>query len=166
MVKTDKYKWHVIYTRSRHEKKLAATYREKGIEYYLPTVQTMKQWSDRKKKVEEVLFKSYIFVRVSEKEYIEALKTAGAVRYVAIEGKAVSLSEAQVQQIKNTVENNLDFDLSNASFKKGETVSIKNGPFKGTVGEFITWSGKKKLLIRVDEIGYSLLVHISPGDLI
>ena len=161
-----KYNWHVIYTKPRHEKKLAETYSEKGINYYLPIVKTLKQWSDRKKKVEEVLFKSYIFVYVNEGTYIEALKVPGAVKYVSIEGKAVRLSENQMDAIKNTIANKLEFDLSTDYFRKGKTVEVKHGPLKGSRGEIVSSTGKKKLLIRIDEIGYSLLVHLSPADLI
>jgi transcriptional antiterminator RfaH len=159
------YRWHVIYTRPRHEKKLAIAYNEKGIQYYLPLIKTLKQWSDRKKKVEEILFKSYIFVYVSEKEYSDALKYPGAVRYITIEGKAAQLSEIQMDTIKKTIENKLEFDLSTGYFKKGRIITIKKGILKGVAGEIVAWSGKKKLLIRINEIGYSLLVHLSPGDM-
>ena len=60
------YNWRVLYTKSRQEKKVAACLTEKGIKNYLPTIKTLKQWSDRKKMVEEVLFKSYVFVNLSE----------------------------------------------------------------------------------------------------
>lgn len=163
---SEQKKWHVIYTRPRHEKKVASMYQEKEIEYYLPLVKTLKQWSDRKKKVEEVLFKSYIFVKVSPKEYVEALKVTGVVKYLTFEGKAAILSENQVETIRKTVENRLEFDISSELFQKGKVIKIKKGPLKDATGEVISWSGKKRLLIRIHEIGYSLLVQISPADLI
>lgn len=46
----EEYKWRVIYTKSRQEKKVAAYLTEKGIKNYLPTIKTLKQWSDRKKR--------------------------------------------------------------------------------------------------------------------
>lgn len=161
----DKLIWYVVYTKSRHEKKTAAYLNEKNIHNYLPTVKTVKQWSDRKKKVEEVLFRNYIFVQISNKDYYEVLNTPGVVRYVSIEGKAVRISDRQMETIKNTVEHNFDFDVSMERFAKGETVKIENGPLKGTNGEIVSFLGKKRLLIRINEIGYSLLVHVSPFDL-
>jgi len=165
MEKGKTFQWHVIYTRSRQEKKLAKVFDEKGIRYYLPLIKTLKQWSDRKKMVEEVLFKSYIFVYVSENEYYKALQNPGAVKYVSIEGKAVKLTENQIDTIKKTIENKLEFDISTEFFKKGGMVIVESGPLKGATGEIISMSGKKKLLIRINEIGYSLVVHISPIDL-
>ena len=161
----EQYKWRVIYTKSRQEKKVAVYLTEKGITNYLPTIKTLKQWSDRKKKVEEVLFKSYIFVNLSEREYYEALNTPGVVKYITFEGKAVVVAERTMDVIKNTIENKLKFDISSDFFTKGKQVNIKSGPLKGSSGEIVSWSGKKKLLVRINEIGYSLLVHLSPADL-
>ena len=54
--------WHALYVRSRAEKKVLAQLEDMGIQAYLPLITHVKQWSDRKKKVEEPLFKSYVFV--------------------------------------------------------------------------------------------------------
>ncbi|MEN8122552.1 MAG: UpxY family transcription antiterminator [Bacteroidota bacterium] len=162
----EEYKWRVIYTKARQEKKVAACLTEKGITNYLPTIKTLKQWSDRKKMVEEVLFKSYVFVNLSEREYYDALTPPGAVKYVTIEGKAAIVPDRQMDIIIKTIEKNLEFDISCEYLTKGKIINIKSGPLKGATGEVISWSGKKKLLIRINEIGYSLVVHLSPADLI
>ncbi|MEY3186716.1 MAG: hypothetical protein RL675_540, partial [Bacteroidota bacterium] len=48
---------------------------KKGFEAYCPLNKVRRKWSDRMKTVEEPLFKSYVFVRVEQKEMTE-------VRYV------------------------------------------------------------------------------------
>jgi len=165
-MQNERARWMVIYTKSRQEKKVAGYLNEKGITTYLPTVKTLKQWSDRKKKVEEVLFKSYVFVNLTNKEYYEALKTPGVVKYVSFEGKAASIADNQMELIKKTIENKLEFELSTDYFAKGRVVEINSGPLKGANGEIVSWTGKKKLLVRINEIGYSLLVHLPPDDLL
>jgi len=57
-------KWYVVYTTPRGEKKANHRLEEKGIETYLPLRKTIRQWSDRKKKIEVPLFTSYLFVYV------------------------------------------------------------------------------------------------------
>jgi len=158
-------KWRVIYTKSRQEKKVSNLLTERGIQNYLPTIKTLKQWSDRKKKVEEVLFKSYVFVNLDEREYYEALKVPGVVKYVSFGGKAATITERQVETIKSTINNEIEFEISADYFKKGDLIKIKRGPLKGANGELVSWSGKKKLLVRINEIGYSLIVHLTPDDL-
>ena len=44
--------WYVVKTNSRAEKKVYERLEFLGLEVYLPLVITIKQWSDRKKKVE------------------------------------------------------------------------------------------------------------------
>ena len=77
--------WHALYVRSRSEKKVLTQLEDLGMEAYLPLVIRVKQWSDRRKKVEEPLFKSYVFVRSSEKEHLTILGLYGVVRFVSFE---------------------------------------------------------------------------------
>ena len=57
-------KWYAIYVKSRHEKVIFSELQKKGIESSLPLMTTIRQWSDRKKKVEVPLFRSYLFVKI------------------------------------------------------------------------------------------------------
>ena len=59
MIKTSlNKKWIAIYTKSRHEKKVANNLIEKGFEVYLPLIRKRQKWSDRKKWISYPLFKS------------------------------------------------------------------------------------------------------------
>ena len=60
-------KWFTLYVKSRSEKKVAKQLEDIGVESFLPLITKIKQWSDRKKKVEEPLFRSYIFVHITDK---------------------------------------------------------------------------------------------------
>ena len=57
--------WYVIYTKPRSEKKVAERLSEDGVEVYCPMIKTIRQWSDRKKKVLLPMFPGYVFVHVS-----------------------------------------------------------------------------------------------------
>ena len=76
------FHWYAVYTKPRNEKKLAERLNGKGIEAYLPMRRTLKQWSDRKKMVDEPLISSYVFVNVLQEHYFEVLNTPGAVKYI------------------------------------------------------------------------------------
>ena len=52
--------WYVLYTKSRHEKKVADRLRAAGFTVYCPLQKINKRWSDRTKIIEEPLFKGYI----------------------------------------------------------------------------------------------------------
>ncbi len=159
------YHWHALYTRPRWEKKVQRELELQGYEHYLPLVTRVKQWSDRKKKVEEPLIKSYIFVRVSEKEYYDVLNVDGAVAYVTFEGKAAPIPEWQIAAVRKTIENMLPFELTGEKLQPGEHVKIKEGDLKGLEGEILRIKGKSKLVIRIESVGYSLVVEMDTRNL-
>ena len=83
------------------KKKALLELEQHGIEAYLPLQVTIKQWSDRKKKVEEPLFKSYLFVHIDyEKQYLDVLQTPQIIKFVKIGKELVPVREQIIQAIK------------------------------------------------------------------
>ena len=159
------YNWYALYTRPRWEKKVYNELNISGFVAYLPLVKKIKQWSDRKKIIEEPLIKSYVFIKTSEKEYYDILNVDGAIRYIFFEGKAASIPEWQIDLLRKTIENNLSYKLTNEKLKPGEKINIKGGPLKGCKGEIIKIKGKNKLVIRIENIGYNLLIETEADNL-
>ena len=161
MIDIDKtYHWYAIYTKSRREKELERDLLADGYEAYLPKINRLRVWSDRKKWVEMPLFSGYVFVKVSNKEYYTALQHPAAVKYVGFGGKAAKIPEKQLESVKRALGLNLDMEASTEKFEKGQVVEINAGPMSGCSGEIVHVSSKKKLLLRIDNIGYSLVVTV------
>jgi transcriptional antiterminator RfaH len=152
--------WYAIYTRSRTEKQVHSLLLETGIETYLPLQKTLKQWSDRKKWVEEPLFRSYIFVCISPPEYYRVLNVAGVVRYVCFEGKAVAIPPQQIEAIRQFVAGGDELPGVELNLLPGTKVDIIEGPMKGISGELIKIMGRKKVRIGIDGLGQSVLLEI------
>lgn len=160
------YHWYAIYTRSRREKQVAQLLSEYGVDVYLPLQRKLRQWSDRKKWVEVPYINSYVFVKTSEKEYYDILNTQGVVRYVAFNGKAASIPEWQIEAMKKALSSDVHVTFSGHRFRKGEKVQIEKGALMGFEGEVVKDSdGKKKVMIRIGEIGISMMVHMELNDL-
>ena len=101
------------------ERKLLENLKEKNIECYLPMRKVLKIWSDRKKWVEEPLFRCYLFVKVSYKEFFTVLNTPGGVCYVSFGGKAQSIPEVQINNIRTFLNQaDRDFTLSYERIQK------------------------------------------------
>ena len=101
----DNKKWFAIYVKSRCEKKVNKQLEDIGVESFLPLITRVKQWSDRKKKVEEPLFRSYLFVHISDGDYYNVLNVNGVVKYICFERKAVEVPENQITAIKCIITN-------------------------------------------------------------
>jgi transcription antitermination factor NusG len=155
--------WHVIYTRPRWEKKLNNLLLEKNIESFLPLYKTIRQWSDRKKKVELPLFNSYLFVNISKNQYYEVLNTPGAVRYIYFEGKAAILSDKQIEAIKLLIQSDITFEVLENVLPVGTTVAITKGALQGLKGEIVEYKGSMRTCIRIDQINRSVLLNVPPG---
>ena len=156
--------WHALYVKSRTEKKVLSQLEDNGFQAYLPLVTQVKKWSDRKKKVEEPLFKSYVFVYSNEKEYIPILNIYGVVRFVSFERKAVVVPENQILAIKKFVSDYEKGDeyklMNNEDLKEGQMVRIISGPCKGLTGRLETICNKRHLIVFIDVVGQYIPVHL------
>ncbi len=157
--------WFAVYVKSRSEKKVYQALLKQEIESFLPLQKRLKQWSDRKKWIEEPLIRSYLFVKITSIDYYNVLNTSGVVRYVTFLNKAVSIPEWQIEILKKAVSLNIESEVTNEKMQPGDQVDVVGGPFKGVQGHLVDYSGKKMLLIEISHIGHSLLLKIPP-DLI
>ena len=154
--------WHAIYVKSRSEKKVAERLDDLGIDYYLPLVTTIKQWSDRKKRVEEPLFKSYVFVHSNAKQHIPILNIYGVLYFVTFEHKPVIVPENQITAIRKYID---DYDENkktqeSCDLQEGQMVRIISGPLIGLEGRLVSTKDVKKLIIYIEAVGQYLPVSI------
>jgi len=156
-------KWYAIYVRSRAEKRVAAELEENGIDAYLPLYKTIRQWSDRKKKVQIPLIRGYLFVFIKGREYFEVLKSEGVVSFVKFQGKPTSIPDWQIQNLRILLGSGEDFEFDVSDFGEGDFVQITAGVLKGLKGQIVKVRRKKKLLISLDALDYSFTVNIHPA---
>lgn len=163
MTEIDDRHWHALYVRSRFERKVFDQLEENGIEAYLPLITLVKQWSDRRKKVEEPLFKSYLFVRNNPKEHLSILNLNGVVKFVTFEHKPVVVPENQIVAIKRYVDDyeqdKEDKAMRNEDLKIGQLVRITHGPMQGLIGRLESVKDKR-LVVFIETVGQYLPVSI------
>ena len=165
MLDKSTYQWYAVYARANSEKKLFENLHEKNIECYLPMRKVLKYWSDRKKWVEEPLFKCYIFVKVSYREFFTVLNTTGAVCYVSFGGRAQSIPEIQINNIKTILaQTEHEITVSHERIQRGVFVEVLHGSFKGIKGEVINILGQSRLLVRIDSMNCSLYANIEKDE--
>lgn len=165
IVKKDSKKWFAIYVKSRSEKKVHKLLDDIDVESFLPLITRVKQWSDRKKKVEEPLFRSYLFVNISLSDYYKVLQVPGVVKFVNFENQPVPVPENQIIAIKHYInDTDLHDDINYDDFKEGELVRIKSGQMKDLVGRFIKIKGRHRVIIDIESVGQSLPINISRSN--
>ncbi|MFN4122608.1 MAG: UpxY family transcription antiterminator [Flavobacteriales bacterium] len=153
-------RWMVFYTHSRHEKKADAALIEAGYTSYLPLVETIKQWSDRKKKVKEPLFRSYIFVKTSIMQVSKVSETFGIVGPVRLGDEYAIVTEKEIETIKATANSGYAVELSDYSFEEGEDVQLVGGPLKGIKGRFSTKASASYICILIEGLNQGIKVKV------
>jgi transcription antitermination factor NusG len=158
--------WYAIYSRPRNEKKAYQLLSRKNIEAFCPLQKRLKQWSDRKKLVEEPLFTSYVFVKIGEQESekLAVLQTPGVVQFVYWLGKPAVIRDTEIQEIKDFLNicdhNNIDtLDLN-----KNDLVEITRGALKGKQGIVIDKQNGKAYL-RIESLHLALVAEVETSRL-
>ena len=155
--------WYAVYTKSRFEKRLAGLLGEKGIEAYVPLRKVLRQWSDRKKLVDEPLIRSYCFVNIAPDRYTDVLHTPGAVRFVFFGGKPAAIPARQIDTLKAVTGSNVEVDaISLKGIKPGRLVRVTAGPLSGITGEILRVGAANKVVIRIEHLSQGLILSISP----
>jgi transcriptional antiterminator RfaH len=154
-------KWYPVYTNPRAEKKAYEALMSKGINVYLPLHRQLKQWSDRRKWVEEPFLKSYLFVNIAEQEQAEVLMTKGISRFLYFSGKPAVMPDKQIHELKLLMASPYELEVTEEDLQPGEKIIIRAGALKGMTGEVVSCRSQKQLILRLESIGYSIIVNIA-----
>ena len=157
-------KWLAIYTRPRWEKKVNQLLTEKGLESYCPLNKVRRKWSDRIKVVEEPLFKSYVFVKVSDEDRTAVRMTPGAINFVYWEGKPAIIREKEIVAIKRFLDEYENVEVHRNDLKVDQRVRITNGTLMDHEGKVLDVR-HKTVKVAIDSLGYVLIAYIERSKL-
>lgn len=121
--------WYVVYTKPKWEKKVADKLKQLGIECYCPLITQVKQWSDRKKKIEVPLFNSYVFVQLADSERNSVFQVSGVVRYLFWLGKPAIVKDEEIEVIKKSLKDPNLYDVTVSSIQVGDKIKLDSGAF-------------------------------------
>lgn len=158
-------KWHVFYCASRAEKKAAALLEKAGYATFLPLNKTLKQWSDRKKWVEIPLFPGYIFVHCTHLQISHISSVPGIVGPLRLAGKYGSLSEQEVENIKQIILSGNPLETESMNLIPGDPVMIDYGPLQGIKGTVLDQAGKQYFYVQIETLNQFIKIKIASGAL-
>lgn len=155
--------WHVIYTYPKAEKKIYSDLLRLNIESYLPLQKVVRQWSDRKKRIEVPLFPNYVFVKAEQCERWKVLSVDGVVKFISFNGILSTVSDFEINMIRKILQGEHVTIVQENYIGIGRRVRVARGRFAGLEGTLVEKKGKVRLLIRIDSISQSLSMDI-PSD--
>ena len=154
--KINNLNWFVIYTKPQQELKVLERLQKINIEAYCPVVEEIRQWSDRKKKIEVPLIKSYVFVKIEDKNRNAVFEIPGVVRYLFWLGKPAIVRDSEIIALQESL-NKPYSSIKVESFSIGKRLVIPNGPFQDKAGTIVKVSSKY-VTVALEQLG--MLVSI------
>ncbi len=159
-------RWYALHTRARHERVAEHRLREHGMETYLPLVQEVHHWSDRKKRVEVPLFGCYVFVHcaLSPKDRTLVHRIDSVLGFVGAHGVGLPIPDDQIESVR-TVLGQAGIWRTHPFLKAGQRVRVRGGALDGVEGVFLSENGDHSLIISIDAIQRSMAVRIDGYDI-
>jgi transcription antitermination factor NusG len=156
--------WLAVYTHPRREKKVAELLTKKKIDVYCPLTRVRKRWSDRYKVVDEPLFKSYVFVCITDEQKTAVRLTDGVVNFVYWLGKPAVIKTSEIEIIKKFLNEYEDVQANPMPVKEGQRVRVKTGLLMDTEGEVIKVVNNR-VYVLLESLGYELTAKFEKSNL-
>jgi transcription antitermination factor NusG len=158
-------RWYAVHTRSRHEKVVAAQLRGRGVDIFLPLVNEIHRWSDRRKRVQVPLFPGYAFIHACESaETVMAVtQVESVVGIVGAPPNGTAIPDEQIEAVQRLLSRNIPC-VNYPFLKAGQRVRIRGGVLEGVEGTLVSLQGTTSLVISIELIQRSLAVRLEGYD--
>lgn len=162
--------WCCIYVKSRHEFKVQEKLSKEMITSFLPTIDRLRKWKDRKKMVTFPLFPGYLFINLDENiglsdQILKVVKTPGVVNILKNElGMPIAVPEKEIINLKNLVKSNQEIDPY-PYLKEGQMVRIMEGALKGVSGILLKKENADYVVVTIEILKRSVCVKIDPSNI-
>lgn len=157
--------WYVLRVKTGTEKKVGKLLSELGIEVCVPTQKEIHQWSDRKKRVEVAIFRSYVFICIYGKDKHKLYISKNILGYLKMCGKECILRPEDVISIKKLEAFEEQVFITYEKLEMGQEVEILSGLFLGYRG-FVKDAGeKKKVRIEIASLNCFAILTIVKSEL-
>ena len=153
-------RWFAVYLKYKREKLVRDRLSKKNIEVYLPLKKYIRRYLRKIREVEIPLISCYIFVKITQKQYIKVLKTPDVVSFVRLSNELIAIPEKEIQLIKRIMGEGVDVDIEPSCYQIGDSVEIIGGNLTGIRGILLEKDKNRNFLVELNHTGYALRMQI------
>ncbi len=153
--------WHLIYTKPRQEKRAALNLIQQGFEVFFPMMSKEVLRQNSLVKVEEPLFKRYLFVRFDEKSspWHVIKNTLGVSDLVRFGNVLATIPDEMIDVFKT-------FELPTSEmFIEGQVLKVTDGPFKDLEVIYQLKDGNQRAIVLIEMLNKTQKIAINLKDL-
>ncbi len=153
--------WYALHTRPKHEKLVSQRLADCGVTTFLPLINEVRRWSDRKKTLQLPLFSGYVFARFvpNRNERLRVLRVEGVLELVGAQREGAPIPDEEIESVRTLVAKDLAWS-SYPYLAIGQKVRIRSGALDGVEGILVGRNGDRSLVISVNAIQRSLAVRV------
>jgi transcriptional antiterminator NusG len=153
--------WYAVHTKARHEKRVAAQFEEKRVCTFLPLLNQIHRWSDRRRKVEVPMFGCYAFVRMAQtvEERLKVLRTPGVLGFVGSERQGTPIPDEQIETLQTAIRENIPC-FPYPFIRAGRRVRIRGGSLDGVEGILVRQGADQSLVVSMELLRRSVAIRV------
>ncbi len=136
---SEEAKWYVVHTYSGYENKVKANIeklienrklQDQIVEVIVPLHKVLEDKNGQRKEVEKKLYPGYVILKMlmNDETWYVVRNTRGVTGFVGPGSKPVALTEAEIKTM------GIDLHIMKMDVAMGDTVTVTDGPFEGSVG--------------------------------
>jgi transcription termination/antitermination protein NusG len=153
--------WYAIHTKPRHEKWIAGQLQEKRVLTFLPLLQQIHQWTDRRSKVEVPMFSCYAFVRIVQtvEERLKVLRTPGVLGFVGSEREGTPIPTEQIENLRIALREKIPCAV-HPFIRVGQRVRVRGGSLNGVEGILLRQGKDQSVIVSVELLQRSIAIRV------
>ena len=157
--------WYAVHTMARHEKRVASQLQENRVITFLPLLQEIHKWSDRKRKVDVPLFSCYAFVRIvpTPENRVQVLRTHGVLGFVGSDRQGTPIPDEEIESLQTAIREKIPFAL-HPFVSAGKRVRIRGGSLDGVEGILVREGTDQSLIVSVELLRRSVSIRVEGYD--
>lgn len=156
--------WYAVYTKPQCEKRVAALFTKKKIENFCPLSCVESQSLRKHKLVFEPLFKSYVFVYVTEEETETLKNTDGVVNLLYWLGKPAIIKDDEIAAIREFTNDHRNIQLERTLVNINDVARNFNASSYAIEGKIVTVKNKT-IKINLPSLGYTMIAKIEDDSI-
>lgn len=151
--------WYAAYTYANHEKRVAQQLERRCVEHLLPLYESVRQWKDRRVRLQMPLFPGYVFVRMPVREKLRVLEIPSVARLVGFGGNPTPIPPEDMQAVRACVNGRPGMEPYRY-MRQGQRVRVMSGPMTGFSGIVVRQKNRTRLVVSFDVLERSVAVEL------
>jgi transcription elongation factor/antiterminator RfaH len=156
---SSRFPWYAVQCWLRKESMIAAQLEGQGFECFLPKYKSLREWSDRKKEVEQPLFPGYLFCRFDYTQRRPVVVTPGVLQVVGCGRTPTPIEEREIEAIQIAVASGVPGQPW-PYLEVGEKVRIHTGKLSGLEGILVNFKGHHRVVLSVTLLQRSVALEV------